>query len=80
MPYLSVAGFISGFLIVFVCIDPYADSEKEIRIMIKQIGTLNIAIERRKIKNINIYVKPPNGDVFGNGSNESFQRRGFSFP
>ena len=31
--------------------------------MIKQIGTLNIAIERRKIKNINIYVKPPNGDV-----------------
>ena len=31
--------------------------------MIKQIGTLNIEIERRKIKNINIYVKPPNGDV-----------------
>ena len=31
--------------------------------MIKQIGTLNIEIERRKIKNVNIYVKPPNGDV-----------------
>ena len=31
--------------------------------MIKQIGTVNIEIERRKIKNINIYVKPPNGDV-----------------
>ena len=31
--------------------------------MIKQIGTLNIEIERRKIKNINIYMKPPNGDV-----------------
>lgn len=31
--------------------------------MIKQIGTLNIEIKRRKIKNMNIYVKPPNGDV-----------------
>ena len=63
----------------FVCIDTYADSEKEIRIMIKQIGTLNIEIERRKIKNINIYVKPPNGDVLVTVP-MSFQRRGFSFP
>ncbi len=47
MPYLSVAGFISGFGNHFVCIYLYADSEKEIRIMIKQIGTLNIEIERR---------------------------------
>ena len=63
MPYLSVAGIYIRVSNHFVCIDPYADSEKEIRIMIKQIGTLNIEIERRKIKNINIYVKPPNGDV-----------------
>ena len=47
--------------------------------MIKQIGTLNIEIERRKIKNINIYVKPPNGMFLGNSSNESFRRRGFRF-
>ena len=59
----------------FVCIDTYADSEKEIRIMIKQIGTLNIEIERRKIKNINIYETP--NEMFGNSSTESFDEEVF---
>ena len=45
--------------------------------MIKQIGTLNIEIERRKIKNINIYVKPPNGDVLVTVPMRVSDERGF---
>lgn len=31
--------------------------------MITQMGTIKIEIQRRKIKNMNIYIKPPKGDV-----------------
>ena len=31
--------------------------------MITQMGNIKIEIQRRKIKNMNIYIKPPKGDV-----------------
>lgn len=31
--------------------------------MITQIGNISIEIQRRRIKNMNIYIKPPKGDV-----------------
>ena len=31
--------------------------------MTTQIGNIKIEIQRRKIKNMNIYIKPPKGDV-----------------
>ena len=42
--------------------------------MITQMGNIKIEIQRRKIKNMNIYIKPPKGDVLVTVP------RGFSIP